>query len=181
MAYEDNKPMFLLYSFQRKEDIPLLSFFILCYVANLGPSGLFLEGIVTRKRDDEFSKNTKFYYSRFSQILAGTKVSCVAGFTGVNDYHESKRLDCSMSVLEVRGNIHDFERFSIVHRLGKQHGPDFSMSLSENRSADAIANHGPPIRKPPPQKYVIAVPMPRTLPEESNRRHVQVKYDCSKT
>lgn len=76
---------------------------------------------------------------------------------------ELSRLDCSMSVLELKGKTHDSEKLSIVHRLGKHHGTDFSIDLSENRLVEAITSPG--IRRFPPQKYVIAVPMPRTLPE----------------
>lgn len=68
-----------------------------------------------------------------------------------------------MSVLELKGKTHDLEKLSIVHRLGKHHGTDFSIDLSENRLVEAITSPG--IRRFPPQKYVIAVPMPRTLPE----------------
>ncbi|KAH7425500.1 hypothetical protein KP509_11G057900 [Ceratopteris richardii] len=80
---------------------------------------------------------------------------------------ELTRFDHSMSVLELRCQSYDFERLSVIQRLGKHHGPEFSISSMENRFAEAFANHGHSIKKCPPQRYVIALPMPRKLPESA--------------
>eukprot|EP00250_Pteridium_aquilinum_P020319 c24784_g1_i1 orf=442-4905(-) len=78
---------------------------------------------------------------------------------------ERARLDCSMSMLELKSKNHDLEKSLIVHRLGKYYGTDFLIEFSESKLLESITNCGPGIRRLPPQKYVIAVPMPRTLPE----------------
>lgn len=79
---------------------------------------------------------------------------------------ELARLDCSTSALELKGEIHDLEKVSIVNRFARHHGTGFAVDCPESRCVENISDLGPGLRRPPPpQKYVTAVPMPRTLPE----------------
>ncbi|KAL2961142.1 hypothetical protein AAZX31_17G075100 [Glycine max] len=70
------------------------------------------------------------------------------------------RLDSRASVLDLRLECQDLERFSVINRFAKFHGRGQNDG-AETSSSDATAN----AQKSCPQKYVTAVPMPRNLPD----------------
>ncbi|KAI3673361.1 hypothetical protein L6452_39479 [Arctium lappa] len=78
-----------------------------------------------------------------------------------NDF---SRLDKSASILDLRVEFQDLEKFSIINRFAKFHGravqPDGGSA--EASSSNSAAANTPKIY---PQRYVIAVPLPKNLPE----------------
>ncbi|XP_073128804.1 uncharacterized protein [Henckelia pumila] len=63
------------------------------------------------------------------------------------------RLEKSSSIFEVRMECQELEKFSVINRLAKFHG----------RGQTDISDTAP--HKPLPQRYVAAIPMPRSLPD----------------
>ncbi|XP_047160660.1 uncharacterized protein LOC124830856 isoform X1 [Vigna umbellata] len=70
------------------------------------------------------------------------------------------RLDSRASILDLRLECQDLERFSVINRFAKFHGRGQNDG-AETSSSDSTAN----AQKSYPQKYVTAVPMPRNLPD----------------
>ncbi|KAF1867548.1 hypothetical protein Lal_00049977 [Lupinus albus] len=70
-------------------------------------------------------------------------------------------LDNKASVLDLRVECQDLERFSVINRFAKFHGRGQNDGAETSSSSDATAK----VQKPCPQKYVTAVPMPRNLPD----------------
>ncbi|KAF7838519.1 uncharacterized protein G2W53_007001 [Senna tora] len=75
--------------------------------------------------------------------------------------NEILRLDSRASILDLRLECQDLERFSVINRFAKFHGRGQNDGAETSSSSDATAN----AHKPIPQKYVTAVPMPRNLPD----------------
>ncbi|XP_061346600.1 uncharacterized protein LOC133292225 isoform X2 [Gastrolobium bilobum] len=71
------------------------------------------------------------------------------------------RLDSRASVLDLRLECQDLERFSVINRFAKFHGRGQNDGAETSSSSDATAN----AQKSQPQRYVTAVPMPRNLPD----------------
>lgn len=72
------------------------------------------------------------------------------------------RLDKRASILDLRVECQDLEKFSIINRFAKFHGRGGQTDAEGSSStADAAAN----APKPSPQRYVIAVQLPKNLPE----------------
>lgn len=69
-------------------------------------------------------------------------------------------LDKSASILDLRLECQDLEKFSVINRFAKFHGRGQTDNV-ESSSADATAT----THKPCAQRYVTAVPMPRSLPD----------------
>ncbi|KAH6801133.1 hypothetical protein C2S52_001597 [Perilla frutescens var. hirtella] len=69
-------------------------------------------------------------------------------------------LDKSASILDLRLECQDLEKFSVINRFAKFHGRG-QTDNTETSSADATAT----THKPCAQRYVTAVPMPRSLPD----------------
>lgn len=69
------------------------------------------------------------------------------------------RLD-QRSVVDFRVELQDLERFSIINRFARFHGRSPS-DVSGASSSDPLSFASRPV----PQRYVIALPMPRNLPE----------------
>ncbi|KAK1407347.1 hypothetical protein QVD17_38961 [Tagetes erecta] len=69
------------------------------------------------------------------------------------------RLDKRASLLDLRVEFQDVEKFSMINRFAKFHGR--GQAEGEASSSDAVAN----APKPSPQRYVIAVQMPKNLPD----------------
>lgn len=70
------------------------------------------------------------------------------------------RLDKRASILDLRVECQDLEKFSVINRFAKFHGrgqADAETSLSSDASANA--------QRPCPQRYVTALPMPRNVPD----------------
>ncbi|KAK6153455.1 hypothetical protein DH2020_013094 [Rehmannia glutinosa] len=70
------------------------------------------------------------------------------------------RLDKSASILDLRVECQDLEKFSVINRFAKFHGRG-QTDNSETSSTDPAAT----TQKPCAQRYVTAVPMPRNLPD----------------
>ncbi|KAI3686542.1 hypothetical protein L1987_80221 [Smallanthus sonchifolius] len=73
-----------------------------------------------------------------------------------NDF---SRLDKRSSILDLRVECQDVEKFSIINRFAKFHGR--GQADGEASSSDTVTN----APKPFPQRYVIAVQLPKNLPE----------------
>ncbi|KAM0018949.1 hypothetical protein Hdeb2414_s0026g00679871 [Helianthus debilis subsp. tardiflorus] len=73
-----------------------------------------------------------------------------------NDF---SRLDQKASILDLRVECQELEKFSIINRFAKFHGR--GQADGEASSSDTVAN----TPKPFPQRYVIAVQLPKNLPE----------------
>lgn len=75
-----------------------------------------------------------------------------------NDF---SRLDKRASILDLRVECQDLEKFSIINRFAKFHGRG-QPEGGEASSSDIATTNTP---KPSPQRYVIAVALPKNLPE----------------
>ncbi|KAA8542537.1 hypothetical protein F0562_023689 [Nyssa sinensis] len=71
------------------------------------------------------------------------------------------RLDKRASVLDLRVECQELEKFSVINRFAKFHGRGQVEGAETSSSSDAATN----AQKPSPQRYVIALPMPRNLPD----------------
>ncbi|EOY03650.1 Heat shock protein DDB_G0288861, putative isoform 2 [Theobroma cacao] len=71
-----------------------------------------------------------------------------------NDF---QRLDKTVSVLDIRVECQELERFSVINRFARFH---IRGQGDTSGAASSSAMH-----KPVPQRYVTALPMPRNLPE----------------
>ncbi|XP_076905139.1 uncharacterized protein LOC143560807 [Bidens hawaiensis] len=72
---------------------------------------------------------------------------------------EFSRLDERASLLDLRVECQDLERFSIINRFARYHGR--GQTEGEASSSETVTN----APKTFPQRYVIAVQLPKTLPE----------------
>ncbi|KAK6148590.1 hypothetical protein DH2020_019502 [Rehmannia glutinosa] len=70
------------------------------------------------------------------------------------------RLDKSASILDLRVECQDLEKFSVINRFARFHGRG-QTDNAETTSTDVTAS----TQKPIPQRYVTAFPMPRNLPD----------------
>ncbi|XP_028763510.1 uncharacterized protein LOC114721808 [Neltuma alba] len=75
--------------------------------------------------------------------------------------NEILRLDSRASILDLRVECQDLERFSVINRFAKFHGRGQYDGAETSSSSDATAN----AQKSCPQKYVTALAMPRNLPD----------------
>ncbi|XP_057514937.1 uncharacterized protein LOC130796580 isoform X1 [Actinidia eriantha] len=71
------------------------------------------------------------------------------------------RLDKRTSVLDLKIENHDLEKFSVINRFAKFHGRGQADGAETSSSYDAAAN----AQRPFPQRYVTALPVPRNLPD----------------
>ncbi|KAJ7978718.1 putative Dentin sialophosphoprotein-like protein [Quillaja saponaria] len=74
--------------------------------------------------------------------------------------NELLRLDSRASILDLRVEYQDLERFSVINRFAKFHGRG-QTDGTETSSSDATAS----AQKSFPQKYVTGVPMPKNFPD----------------
>ncbi|OMO51630.1 hypothetical protein COLO4_37591 [Corchorus olitorius] len=74
---------------------------------------------------------------------------------------DSISLDKRASILDLRVECQDLEKFSVINRFAKFHGRGQTDGAESSSSSDAIAN----TQKFFPQRYVTALPMPRNLPD----------------
>ncbi|GAV85279.1 hypothetical protein CFOL_v3_28717 [Cephalotus follicularis] len=70
------------------------------------------------------------------------------------------RLDKRASILDLRVECQDLEKYSVINRFAKFHGRG-QADVAETSSSDGNAN----TQKSCPQRYVAALPMPRNLPD----------------
>ncbi|XP_022884149.1 uncharacterized protein LOC111400915 [Olea europaea var. sylvestris] len=71
------------------------------------------------------------------------------------------RLDKSLSITDIKAEAQELEKISIINRLAKFHG-------RAHQGVDAASSSGTSSMQKHLQRYVIAVPMPKTVPEETN-------------
>lgn len=71
------------------------------------------------------------------------------------------RLDKRASILDVRLECQDLEKFSVINRFAKFHGRAQADGAETSSSSSAPAN----IQKIFPQRYVTAIPSPRNFPD----------------
>ncbi|ONI08828.1 hypothetical protein PRUPE_5G203400 [Prunus persica] len=71
------------------------------------------------------------------------------------------RLDKRTSILDVRVESQDLEKFSVINRFAKFHGRAQGDAAEASPSSDALTN----AQKTCPQRYVTALPVPRNLPD----------------
>ncbi|KAK4426216.1 hypothetical protein Salat_1390100 [Sesamum alatum] len=70
------------------------------------------------------------------------------------------RLDKSLSVVDVKVEAQDLEKFSIINRFAKYH-----IRAQPSTVDPASSSNTPTLHKAIPQKYVSALPMPKIVPE----------------
>ncbi|XP_022769059.1 uncharacterized protein LOC111312715 isoform X2 [Durio zibethinus] len=75
-----------------------------------------------------------------------------------NDLHS---LEKRASILDLRVECQDLEKFSVINRFAKFHSRGHADGAETSSSSDAIASS----HKLFPQRYVTALPMPRNLPD----------------
>ncbi|ESW10249.1 hypothetical protein PHAVU_009G193100 [Phaseolus vulgaris] len=71
------------------------------------------------------------------------------------------RLNSKASILDLRVECQDLERYSVINRFAKFHGRGQNDGAEASSSSDANTN----AQKSFPLKYVTAVPLPRNLPD----------------
>ncbi|KAA8547918.1 hypothetical protein F0562_004347 [Nyssa sinensis] len=71
------------------------------------------------------------------------------------------RLDNRASILDIRVESQDLEKFSVINRFVRFH----SRGQADAAEASSSSGTAPTILKTSPQKYVTALPMPRIIPE----------------
>ncbi|XP_050376102.1 uncharacterized protein LOC126793583 isoform X2 [Argentina anserina] len=71
------------------------------------------------------------------------------------------RLDKRTSILDLRVESQDLEKFSVINRFAKFHGRPQGDGVEASSSSDAHSN----AQRTCPQKYVTALPVPRNLPD----------------
>ncbi|KAJ6853884.1 uncharacterized protein M6B38_101290 [Iris pallida] len=99
---------------------------------------------------DKVQKAREFFFSKI-----------VEDFIGRSRKLESDllRLDKGTSVIDLRLECQDLERFSLVNRLGKFHGQCQAHGVESSSSSQSAT------RKLLPHKYVNGIPVPGSLPE----------------
>ncbi|KAA8541020.1 hypothetical protein F0562_024842 [Nyssa sinensis] len=71
------------------------------------------------------------------------------------------RLDKRASILELKVECQEMEKFSVINRFAKFHGRGQVDGAGTSSSSDAAAN----AKKPCPQRYVTALSVPKNLPD----------------
>ncbi|CAA2977553.1 Hypothetical predicted protein [Olea europaea subsp. europaea] len=75
--------------------------------------------------------------------------------------NEFLRLDNSSSIVDLQVECQDLEKFSVINRFAKFHGRGQTNSTETALVSDVMAN----TQKTFPQRYVTALPMPRSVPD----------------
>ncbi|KAL0421951.1 UNVERIFIED_CONTAM: hypothetical protein Slati_3218000 [Sesamum latifolium] len=81
------------------------------------------------------------------------------------------RLEKGASILDLRVECQDLEKFSVINRFAKFHGRGQTDS-AEAASTDAVST----TQRPCAQRYVIALPMPRSLPDRKDGHDIVSSY-----
>ncbi|KAL4184283.1 hypothetical protein AMTRI_Chr10g224800 [Amborella trichopoda] len=89
----------------------------------------------------------------------------IEGFSGkaMKLENDLLRLDKAVSMLDIRLELHDLERFSIINRFARFHGRGGQVEVGVDTSAASTS--ADPRKTSSPHRYVTAHPMPRNLPE----------------
>ncbi|CAN6477316.1 unnamed protein product [Victoria cruziana] len=127
-------------------------------------------------KDSSTSKKSRIFRRLGNQFIS----KLVEGFLEKSRKLENDflRLERGLSLLDIRVECQDMERFSILNRFAKFHGrgpaegaaavegaSPISASVSSSVSSSCPDAAGVLPRKLFPHRYVTAVPMPRSLPE----------------
>ncbi|KAL2461955.1 Uncharacterized protein Adt_45375 [Abeliophyllum distichum] len=75
--------------------------------------------------------------------------------------NEFLRLDNSSSILDLKVECQDLEKFSVINRFAKFHGRGQTDNTDSASMRDVMAS----TQKTCPQRYVTALPMPRSVPD----------------
>ncbi|CAI9754086.1 unnamed protein product [Fraxinus pennsylvanica] len=75
--------------------------------------------------------------------------------------NEFLRLDNSSPILDLKIECQDMEKFSIINRFAKFHGRGQTDNMETTSMSDVMAS----TQKTCPQRYVTALPMPRSVPD----------------
>ncbi|EYU44189.1 hypothetical protein MIMGU_mgv1a001460mg [Erythranthe guttata] len=70
------------------------------------------------------------------------------------------RLDQKISIVDIKVEIQELEKFSTINRFAKFHVKAHSSTVDSTSSSGQST-----VQKPNPQRYVRALPLPKTLPE----------------
>ncbi|KAL3813458.1 hypothetical protein ACJIZ3_014726 [Penstemon smallii] len=71
------------------------------------------------------------------------------------------RVDNSLSIIDIKMETHELEKFSMINRFAKYHIKAHPSTVDPASSASNVPRNNP-------QKYVTALPMPSTIPEGVN-------------
>ncbi|XP_073288830.1 uncharacterized protein [Primulina huaijiensis] len=118
---------------------------------------------------DKLKSYKRCIASDFSEAVEGLvdKVKKLEG--------ELLRMDKSLSIVDIKVESHELEKFSIINRFAKFH------IMAQPTGADSIASNGTSkVSKKYPQRYVSARPMPKTVPEGTDLLILHVKEDWGK-
>ncbi|PON70326.1 hypothetical protein TorRG33x02_256920 [Trema orientale] len=102
------------------------------------------ENVKTPERRDKYSKVVEDFIGRARKLES-----------------ELLRLDKRASILDLRVECQDLEKFSVINRFAKFHGRGQADGAETSSTSDGTLN----AQKSCPQKYVTALPMPRNLPD----------------
>ncbi|KAL7101008.1 hypothetical protein ACP275_08G030300 [Erythranthe tilingii] len=89
----------------------------------------------------------------FSKVVEGL-LSRVQKLEG-----DLSRLDQKISIVDIKVEIQELEKFSTINRFAKFHVKAHSSTVDSTSSGQST------VHKPNPQRYVRALPLPKTLPE----------------
>ncbi|XP_076954010.1 uncharacterized protein LOC143628259 [Bidens hawaiensis] len=106
------------------------------------------------KIDDKSKEYEKYDDNRLSEAVE----DCVS--KGKRVESDFSRLDKRASILDLRLEIQDVEKFSMINRFAKYHGRG-----QADGESSSLSDKTPNAPKSFPQRYVIAVPLPKNLPE----------------
>lgn len=74
------------------------------------------------------------------------------------------RLEKAASIIDVKVESQELEKFSVINRFAKFHSRGYTVSVDQSSSSGAA----PTWQKMFAQRYVVAHPMPKVIPEETN-------------
>lgn len=74
------------------------------------------------------------------------------------------RLEKAASIIDVKVECQELEKFSVINRFAKFHSRGYTVSVDPSSSSGAA----PTLQKMFAQRYVVAHPMPKVIPEETN-------------
>ncbi|XP_031491001.1 uncharacterized protein LOC116258063 [Nymphaea colorata] len=141
---------------------------------SLGDACSLVSSLVAAVQNDDKDNKTSVQPGSFGRLTARCLSGLVEGFLDKAGKLENDflRLEKGPSLLDIRIECQDLERFSIINRFARFHGRGPTEGAPADRSASgpsaAPSSFDSGIlvpRKLSPQRYVTAVPMPKNLPE----------------
>ncbi|XP_076938642.1 uncharacterized protein LOC143606917 isoform X1 [Bidens hawaiensis] len=110
------------------------------------------------KESEKIDDKSKEYEKIDDYSLSEAVEDCVS--KGKRVESDFTRLDKRASILDLRLEIQDLEKFSMINRFAKYHGRG-----QADGESSSLLDETPNAPKAFPQRYVIAVPLPKNLPE----------------